>query len=591
MTTMNPSAYAPPPSRWEQLKQEIKEAAADFGIDEIGFASADPFVSLKAILQNHRDLGYESGFEEPDLDKRITPALPSAEPASLISIAVAYSSKMPNPPKNEPGKYRGVLSRSSWGKDYHQVLREAMGKLEAFIRERVPDAVMESMVDTGALVDRAVAERAGIGFSGKNCCIISPKWGSWIFLGEMVTNIPFPPDTPVTEDCGDCTLCIDACPTGALVGPGQLNAQRCISFLTQTKGFLTDEVMRKIGNRLYGCDTCQVICPKNKGKHWTHHPDLLPVPDKDRPLLLPILDMSNREFKEKFGESAAAWRGRKPIQRNAVIALGNYKDKSAVPKLGEVLLKDPRPELRGTAAWSLGRIGGEEALTIMNKALAEEQDEKVREMLTDAKAQLQSQTKAEAAENKNEASEFSPALGGEPETIYYDEMQSIIGPLTLCATDKGLCLIEFGSFSVKEAVLQKWSRTWCGGGELEHDDARLEEAKRQLGEYFAGKRQTFDVPLDLRGTSFQLQVWDAVADIPYGEIRTYGTIAETIGRPKAMRAVSGAVNKNPVPVIIPCHRVLEEGGGLTGYSGGLETKRKLLNHENALPERNKRIEE
>lgn len=591
MTNMKNSAYAPPTSPWEQLKREIKEAAASFGIDEIGFASADPFVSLKAILQNHRDLGYESGFEESDLDKRVTPALPSAEPASLISIAVAYSSKMTDAPKNEPGKYRGVLSRSSWGKDYHQVLREAMGKLEAFIRERVPEAVLESMVDTGALVDRAVAERAGIGFSGKNCCIISPKWGSWIFLGDMVTNIPFPPDTPVTEDCGDCTLCIDACPTGALVGPGQLNAQRCISFLTQTKGFLTDEIMRKIGNRLYGCDTCQVICPKNKGKHWSHHEDLRPDPDKDRPLLLPILDLSNREFKEKFGESAAAWRGRKPIQRNAVIALGNYKDKSAVPKLGEVLLKDPRPELRGTAAWSLGRIGGEEALNIMNKAIAEEQDEKVREMLGEAKEQLQSQTKANTAETVSEVPGFSPTLSGEPETIYYDEMQSKIGPLTLCATDKGLCLIEFGSFSVKEAVLQKWSRTWCGGGEFEHDDDRLAEAKRQLGEYFAGQRTEFDLALDLRGTPFQLQVWATLADIPYGEIRSYGVVAEEIKRPKAIRAVAGAINKNPVPVIIPCHRVLESDGSLTGFRGGLETKRLLLSLEDSLPERNTRIEE
>lgn len=590
MTNMNTSAYAPPSSPWEQLKRDIKEAAADFGIDEIGFASADPFISLKAILQNHRDLGYESGFEEPDLDKRTTPALPSAEPASLISIAVAYSSKMNDAPKNEPGKYRGVLSRSSWGRDYHHVLREAMAKLEAYIRERVPEAVMESMVDTGALVDRAVAQRAGIGFSGKNCAIISPKWGSWIFLGDMVTNIPFPPDTPVTEDCGDCTLCIDACPTGALVGPGQLNAQRCISFLTQTKGFLTDEIMRKIGNRLYGCDTCQVICPKNKGKHWTHHKDLLPVPEKDRPLLLPILDMTNREFKEKFGESAAAWRGRKPIQRNAVIALGNYKDKSAVPKLGEVLLNDPRPELRGTAAWSLGRIGGEEAMDIMKKALAGEQDEKVREMIENAKEELQSQTKAEAAETKNGAPEAS-GFGGEPETIYYDEMQSKIGPLTLCATEKGLCLIEFGSFSVKEAVLQKWSRTWCGGGEFEYDDQRLAEAKRQLGEYFAGQRQSIDLPLDLRGTAFQLQVWATIADIPYGEVRSYGVIAEAIGRPKALRAVSGAVSKNPVPVVIPCHRVLESDGSLTGYSGGLEMKRSLLSLEDALPERNTRIDE
>lgn len=217
-------------STWASLKQEIIEAAPGLGIDSIGFASADPFLSLKAILEEHRAKGYESGFEEPDIDKRIYPELYGSQPASLIAIAVAYPSKMKDPPKSDKGKYRGILARSAWGKDYHLVLREAMEKLEAFISERVPDAIMKNMVDTGELSDRAVAERAGIGFSGKNTMMISPTLGSWIYLGELLTNIPFQPDEPVTDGCGECTKCLDACPTGALVGPGQLNAQRCVSF-------------------------------------------------------------------------------------------------------------------------------------------------------------------------------------------------------------------------------------------------------------------------------------------------------------------------------------------------------------------------
>lgn len=291
---------------------------------------------------------------------------------------------MENPPKSEPGARRGILARASWGRDYHHVLREALSKLEDFIHERVPEAVLESMVDTGVLVDRAVAERAGIGFSGKNCSIISPKWGSWIYLGEMVTNIPFAPDEPVEEGCGECTKCIDACPTGALVGPGQLNAQACISFLTQTKGFLSDEYMTKIGNRLYGCDTCQIVCPKNRGKNWNHRPQMLPDPEIVKPLLMPILDLSNREFKERFGNSSAAWRGKKPMQRNAIIALGNFKEVEAVPKLTEIVLKEPRPEMRGAAAWALGRIGGEEALAAVESALEREEHDTVKEMLSRA---------------------------------------------------------------------------------------------------------------------------------------------------------------------------------------------------------------
>src|SRR5690606_33683383 len=207
-----------------------------------------------------------------------------SEARSIISIAVAYPAKMSNPPRSEPGAYRGILARSAWGRDYHHVLRERLSRLEAWIAERVPDARFMSMVDTGALVDRAVAERAGIGWSGKNCAIITPEFGSWVYLGEMITNIPFPPDEPITEGCGDCTICIDACPTGALVGPGQLNAKSCISFVTQTKGFVADDLKKKIGNRLYGCDTCQVVCPKNRKINFTHHPELQPDPELVKPL-------------------------------------------------------------------------------------------------------------------------------------------------------------------------------------------------------------------------------------------------------------------------------------------------------------------
>ncbi|GGH38467.1 epoxyqueuosine reductase [Paenibacillus segetis] len=376
-------------TKWAELKREIQEAAPSLGIDDIGFASADPFHSLKAVLLDRREKGYESGFEEPDIDKRIYPELSfEGQPESLISIAVAYPSKMDNPPKSEPGQRRGILARSAWGRDYHLVLREAMLKLEAFITERVPDARIENMVDTGALVDRAVADRAGIGFKGKNCLIISPKWGTWVYLGELITNIPFPPDTPVTEDCGECTKCLDACPTGALVGPGVLNAQRCISFQTQTKGFVEEEFMIKMGNRLYGCDTCQVVCPKNKGKYWNHRPELQPDPETVKPLLLPILDLSNRQFKERFGSSAAAWRGKNPIQRNAIIALGNFKDPASVPKLIDILQKDSRPVMRGTAAWALSRIGGAEALEAIVKAIATESDEDVLKRLHTAESKL-----------------------------------------------------------------------------------------------------------------------------------------------------------------------------------------------------------
>lgn len=365
------------PVVWQRLKDEIKAAAAELGIDKIGFAASDPFDALRDILLDHRAKGHESGFEHPDIEKRVRPDLNLASPRSLISIAVAYPSKMSNPPRSVPGAYRGIISRSSWGTDYHHVLRNRLDRLEAFIRERVPEARMMNMVDTGALVDRAVAERAGVGWSAKNCAIITNEFGSWVFLGEIITNLPFPPDTPVTQECGDCTICIDACPTGALVGPGQLDAQRCISFVTQTKGMVSDEMKEKVGNRLYGCDTCQVVCPKNKGMNWTHQLELQPEPEIVKPLLLPLLTMSNREFKETYGNSAASWRGKKPIQRNAIIALGRFRDVTAVPTLIELLQHDPRPVIRGTCAWALGKIGGDEAKEALEHQMQRETDEEV----------------------------------------------------------------------------------------------------------------------------------------------------------------------------------------------------------------------
>jgi len=383
------------PLDYRELKAELQAALPALGIDKLGVASAAPFTELKRTLERHRELGRESGFEEPDLDKRTEPALLFDDPQSILAIAVAYPSKLKGAPKSEPGARRGILSRSAWGADYHTVLRDRLARLENWLRDRVPGFRCESMVDTGALVDRAVAERAGIGWSAKNCAIITPEYGSWVYLGEMITNLPLPPDTPVTDQCGSCTKCIDACPTGALVGPGELNAQRCVSFVTQTKGFVEDELMRAIGNRLYGCDTCQIVCPVNKGLNWTHQPELQPDPEIAKPLLVPLLAMGNREFKETFGSTSAAWRGRKPIQRNAVIALGNFREASAVPDLVRVLREDPRPELRGTAAWSLGRIGGDEAEAALEDAVLREKDPGALDYVTDALAALRRNRTAE----------------------------------------------------------------------------------------------------------------------------------------------------------------------------------------------------
>jgi len=361
----------------KQLKKEIVEYSKSIGIDKIGFATADPFLELKNRLLRQQELNYQSGFEESNIEKRVNPSIIFDRPQSIISIALAYPSKMKKTVRGKKGERRGIFCRASWGTDYHVILRDRLSKLEEFIKSKVPEARCKSMVDTGELVDRGVAERAGIGWSGKNCSIITPEFGSYVYLGEMITNIPFEPDTPIENQCGTCNKCVDACPTGALVQGGQLNAKKCIAFLTQTKGFIPEEFRVKIGNRLYGCDTCQMVCPKNKGIDFHFHEEMEPDPEVAKPLLRPLLFISNKEFREKFGHISGSWRGKKPIQRNAIIALAHYKEENAVSDLVKLLKEDPRPVIRGTAAWALGKIGNEECYHALMEAKDKEKDEEV----------------------------------------------------------------------------------------------------------------------------------------------------------------------------------------------------------------------
>lgn len=360
----------------DQLKKDIIQYSKTIGIDKIGFTSASPFHELKERLIRQRQLGFQSGFEEKDIDKRTNPTLLMEDARSIISIALAYPAKMKEKAVGKKGERRGLFCRASWGLDYHLILKDRLIKLETYLLSKVPHARCMTMVDTGELADRAVAQRAGIGWSGKNCAIITPEFGSYVYLGEMITNLPFPPDEPIENLCGSCTKCLEACPTGALVQGGQINAKRCISYLTQTKEMIPEEFRDKIGNRLYGCDSCQTACPYNKGKDFHLHEEMEPDPELVKPLLQPLLHLSNREFKEKFGILAGAWRGKRPIQRNAIIALAHFKEKGAVNDIIH-LLNSGSKEIRGTAAWALGKIGGIEALSALQKAKEKEDDGEV----------------------------------------------------------------------------------------------------------------------------------------------------------------------------------------------------------------------
>ncbi len=364
----------------DQLKQEVIDYAHSIGIDSIGFTTADPFDELKKKLEDYHSKGYASGFEESDIELRTAPKLSLPSARSIIAIAVGYPNKLKGAPKSVRGDRRGMFARASWGQDYHTIMRNRLDKLSLFLKEKVPDVEIKSMVDTGVLSDRSVAERAGLGFAGKNGFIINEELGTWSYLGEMLVSIPFKPDDPVIDSCGDCNICVDRCPTGALVGNGQLNSQKCISFLTQTKGYLKDEYRYKIGNRLYGCDTCQQVCPRNRGIN-TEHDDIILEPEVLKPRLVPLLKMSNKEFKNTYGHLAGAWRGKKPIQRNAIVALAHFNEESAIPELKDVALTDPRPMIRGTAFWAIGQIQGEEARPFIMSHYEREIEEVQEEMI------------------------------------------------------------------------------------------------------------------------------------------------------------------------------------------------------------------
>ncbi|WP_215144894.1 tRNA epoxyqueuosine(34) reductase QueG [Exiguobacterium qingdaonense] len=361
------------------LKQQILEYAETIGIDELKVTTADPFIVMKQRLIQQQEKGYASGFEEPDLEKRTNPELLLEEAQSIIAIAIAYPSKLKDAPRSVSGERRGLYARASWGLDYHRAVGDRLAKLQTYIEELVPGVRTRSMVDTGELVDRAVAERAGIGFSGKNCSIISPEKGSYIYLGEMILDAYLPPDEAIEDGCGDCDKCMTACPTTALVEPGVLDAKRCIAYLTQMKTLMPREFRSKLGGRLYGCDTCQQVCPYNRKKDWRHHEELLPEAEIVKPLLEPLLTLSNREFKQKFGHLSGAWRGKKPIQRNAILALAHYREPSAIPILREFIKRDEREDMRATAVWAIGAILGPDADSMFEEIERNEASEMVHE--------------------------------------------------------------------------------------------------------------------------------------------------------------------------------------------------------------------
>lgn len=361
------------------LKVEIQKLAKEIGISKIGFTTADDFDYLEKTLRAGVEEGRTTGFEHKVIEERIKPKLSLASAKTIISIAVAYPNKLPvKPPKTQ--YKRGKITPNSWGLDYHYVLQDKLDRLAKGIEELTEDFEYKGMVDTGALVDTAVAKRAGIGFIGKNGLVISKEFGSYMYLGELITNLEIEPDQEVDYGCGDCTRCLEACPTSCLIGDGTMNARRCLSFQTQDKGMMAMEFRKKIKTVIYGCDICQICCPYNRG---IDNPIASKIdPELAQPELIPFLELSNKSFKEQFGKIAGSWRGKNILQRNAIIALANAHDRSAVVKLVEIIDKNNNPIHTATAIWALGEIvkKPDEAMLDFMRSLSLKEEDSLKEL-------------------------------------------------------------------------------------------------------------------------------------------------------------------------------------------------------------------
>lgn len=294
------------------MKEKILEYIIDSKIDLIGFTKPDIFDNLKERLTKQKELGFSCSIQETDIEIRTNPYLIMPEVKTIISIAISYSRDSEF--LKEINDNEVYFSSSSWGKDYHLVLKEELKKLENFINEEDSAICCQSFVDTGPLCDRTIAFNAGLGYFGVNNLLINDTFGSYIFLGYMLINKSIEPDEPLNKTCLECMKCVDMCPAKAINEHGILDANKCLSYITQKKGELTTKEEELINQKIYGCDTCGEVCPHNH-KNNDHQSDFI-MRNSDIIKIDEFDGLSNKKFKLKYGHLAGSWRGKKIIKRN-----------------------------------------------------------------------------------------------------------------------------------------------------------------------------------------------------------------------------------------------------------------------------------
>lgn len=360
-----------------ELKSRIKQYAKKIGLPIFGVTSPEPLLHLKSLLEKRRNEGFESPFEKNwGIEARCRPSLLLPSVKSIICVGMPYHSTSADSVRPLWG-----VSRFAWGIDYHIELKDKLEVLAVFLRSATgPGFKYSAVVDSVPLVERALAHRAGLGWYGKNNLLINPEYGSLFVIGELLTNVPLEPDSSLEADCGECNLCLDACPTGALFNPYELNANKCISCLTQVKNTVPVNLRELTGKAVFGCDLCQEVCPRNMQMLSCSNENLQKSPINE---LAAVFDLTEREFRNRFGKTGFSWGGKELLQRNAALALGSDGSEENIYALGKALMISS-PNVRSHAAWSLGNIGGKRAVELLDKALRVEKDDSVREEIIQA---------------------------------------------------------------------------------------------------------------------------------------------------------------------------------------------------------------
>ncbi len=345
------------------LTEQIKAQAQKLGFELVGIIPVKPSQTVDYYEQWLKK-GYagEMAYLEKHLPLKQDPRHILPEAQSIIALALNYYTLDP-PQSIAADPSRGQISRYAWGTDYHDLIRSKLDRLATFIQSTAEAEVKTRVyVDTAPVLEREYTERAGIGWIAKNTNVINWQAGSWFFLAGILVSIKLETDTPsLRGSCGTCTRCIEACPTDAILAPNILDSRLCISYLTiELKGSIPHELRPGMGNLIFGCDICQEVCPWNSKAVPTKERGFRPRQGNLAPKLLSLINMTQEQFSKRFRNSPIKRAKRRGFLRNVAVALGNWKNRAAVPALKQAL-NDDEPLIRGHAAWALGQIGGSAA--------------------------------------------------------------------------------------------------------------------------------------------------------------------------------------------------------------------------------------